>query len=83
MLYYILFILYYIILYIFYYVYYIVCILYYIYSIIYNYICMCYTSFLDSTYECQQPGTLVKMKTAGINIDALSQESGNIGLERF
>ena len=55
----------------------------YIYSIIYIYICMCYTSFLDSTYECQQPGTLVKMKTAGINIDALSQESGNIGLERF
>ena len=44
---------------------------------------MCYTSFLDSTYECQQPGTLVKMKTAGINIDALSQESGTIGLERF
>ena len=72
----------------------ILCILYcmyifYIYSIIYFCIyiymcvCMCYTSFLDSTYECQQPGTLVKMKTAGINIDALSQESGNIGLERF
>ena len=86
MLYYILFILYYIILY-YYIIHIILCILYcmyiilFIYSIIY--ICMCYTSFLDSTYECQQPGTLVKMKTAGINIDALSQESGNIGLERF
>ena len=69
----------------------ILCILYCMYILLYIfynifmyiYVCMCYTSFLDSTYECQQPGTLVKMKTAGINIDALSQESGNIGLERF